>query len=137
MNASAELEECLDQKDFANVRRMLGHHTELIHPGVLASYSDVTLATDVTADFILMVQTDDKVEYIVLKLEDISSTYFDDSKVATPIKRCEILSHLKESFEQNRHSLHFAISADAIVRFELVLGRGSSLNYLQREALRA
>lgn len=133
----SQLEACLDSKDFAGTRSILGEHPELIHPAFVISHSNVRLGNDDTADFILMVQTDDKVEYIVLKLEDISGTYFNDSKAVTPIKSYEILSRLKESFEHNRNSLPFAISADAVVRFELVLGRGSSLTYLQREALRS
>lgn len=131
-----QLEAHLDQGNATAVRSMLSHHPQLLHPGTLVSCCDVKLTSDITADFILLVQTDNGRECVVLKLEDVSNTYFDGSDHTT-IKEGDVLASLKEAFGNNQNSLPFTLSADSVVRFELVRGRSASLTYLQRTALRA
>ena len=132
----SELETLLNSGDSARGKSMLDQYPALIHPAALTSFTNVSLADDTVADYIVIVQSHEKAEYIVVKLGDVSGAYFDAPDSLT-IEGRNALSHLKESFNRNRHLLPFQIAPNSEIRFELITGRNSSLTYAQRQVLRS
>src|SRR5262249_51412873 len=134
----AKLRSCLDGENSpTQTHALLKTHPELLHPALLAFFENIPLADGETADFVMIVQSEDVVECIVVKVGDTVSRYFEDATDITCVEGKDTLLRLKQSFELSQDTLPFAVAPDWVVRFESILGRSSTLTYAQRCSLRA
>jgi len=134
----AELEALLDRNPYKDIKELLTAHPDLIHPSYLKCYSEISLGEDQIADFLLVVQEEDAVEYLFVNLEESDTTFFMDSGQTSErfLRGREALSDGDKWLADNRARFSPGISGDSKVRFQLVMGRSSKLSFLQRKELR-
>lgn len=136
----AEFESLLNQSvPSERAKAFLMLHPEMVHPAQLRCYAEVPLGEDQIADLLLLVQEEEGLEYVFVKLGEADDGFFTDAGQPSDayLRGKEAISAWERCLTENRTRIAPSIPAGSKVRFQLVIGRNSKLSYLQRKELRS
>jgi SEC-C motif len=121
------------------VGEFLKLHPELIHPVHLRCYTQIPLGEAEVAEFLLLAQEEEGLVYVFVKLEGANDVYFTEAGTGSDIflRGKEKMAAWESWLAQNKTRISPKIPEGSKVRLQLVIGRNSTLSYLQRKELRA
>jgi SEC-C motif/HEPN domain len=135
----AEFESLLDKaRPKERAKEFLKLRPGIVHPAQLRCYTEVPLGEDQTADLLLLVQEEEGLEYVLVKLGGADDVFFTDSGQPSEafLRGKETISAWEEWLAQSQTHMSTSIPEGSKVNIQLVIGRSSTLTYQQRKELR-